>query len=114
LKNIKFIDISSSTTKSLWIPVSDKTLLLYGIEIFGYCKATAQAPFVLKIEIKINNDWKTLCGVKSISNKEFTQSYSYENELKSDKGDGTNPVLRVTVQSSDSLDFTISTIGIEF
>jgi len=113
-KNIKFIDISSSTTKSLWIPASNKILLLYGIEIFGYCNATAQSPFVLKIEIKINNEWKTLCGVKSISNREFTQSYSYGNELKSDKGDGTNPVLRVTVQSSDSLNFTISTIGIEF
>lgn len=114
VKNIKFIDISSSTTKSLWIPAYNKILLLYGIEIFGYCNATAESPFVLKIEIKINNDWKTLCGVKSISNRELTQSYSYGNELKSDKGDGTNPVLRVIVQSSSSLDFTISTIGIEF
>jgi len=114
VKNIKFVDISSSTTKSLWIPAPNKILLLYGIEIFGYCNATANAPFVLKIEIKINNEWKTLCGLKSISTREFTQSYNYANELKSDKGDGTIPVLRVTVKSSDSLDFTISTIGIEF
>lgn len=113
--DINSFEITNTGDTGLFKPANGKLILIYNIEIFGYCeKASTDTPFVFEILIKKNGKWRILCGVKAIEKKDFLLSFKYPNSLRTDRGDGASQVLRARVSGDKDFDINISIISNKF